>query len=210
MVSNTAEEDSHETERARRYAAEMKAYQASLLGGMRALETYTAERFVPNQRSQAALDAANNFNPKTDNIYIFGPTGCGKSHLAAIAARKEFTSPNGTVRTISQMAVSRELRGCKDGTAEQECIRRICAVRTLVLEDLGVAKDTEFLVAATYEIINTRYQDCAGGLIVTSNLSLGDIAEKFGDERVSSRLAQMCKVFNLAGERDRRVPERRS
>jgi DNA replication protein DnaC len=51
------------------------------------------------------------------------------------------------------------------------------------------------------------YMNMKGGLLVSSNLSLGELAERVGDDRLSSRLAQMCRgnVFSLAGEKDWRV-----
>lgn len=190
--------------------ASTKSYQSELLGGRRSLDTYTVEKFRSTSNTQGAFDFAKSFNYKTDNLYLFGPTGSGKSHLAAIAARKMFeVKVYSPLKTISQMDISRTLRACKDAEKEIEVIKELQEVRTLVIEDLGVAKDTEFMMSTLYEIINSRYQNRPGGLIVTSNLSLGDLAKKFNDDRIPSRLAQMCKIFDFTGEKDRRIPEKK-
>jgi DNA replication protein DnaC len=86
-------------------------------------------------------------------------------------------------------------------------VKSIFSTRILVLDDLGTAKYTEFLCSIIYEIIEDRYQNHPGGLIVTSNLSLCDLAETMGDDRVSSRLAELCrgKIFSMVGETDHRI-----
>lgn len=187
-----------------------KKLQAIMLGGSRAQEAYRAELFQTSEKTRLALEAVVAFNSQVDNLYFCGPTGSGKSHLAASAARKLLRYPDwrNSIFTTSQMDISRRLRCQKDSQGEEVFIAHCANIEVLVLEDLGVAKDTEFLLSAIYEIINRRYQDLRGGLIVTSNLTLGQLAQKFNDERISSRLAQMCerKIFNFSGEKDRRLP----
>lgn len=194
------------------WVAAEQALTARLLGGVRALNDFTAERFAVTQRTEAVLAAAKAFDFRTDNLFLHGPTGSGKSHLAAIAARRILSSRNwqGALETIKPMELSRRLRACDGSAQEEEVLERLIALPVLVIDDLGVAKDTEFLLSAVYEVIDGRYQASRGGLIITSNLSLGEIAQKFGDDRVSSRLAQVAKVFNLTGVRDHRIPEKKS
>lgn len=187
---------------------------AKCLGGFRAADDYRAARFIPSKVTTPAFDAATSFDAATENLYLFGPTGSGKSHLAVIAARRSFERPGSDwpnrVRTLTPMEISRAVRACDGAAQEDRALEDIINRKVLVLEDIGVAKDTEFLVSIIYEIINRRYQNNAGGLIVTSNLGLGELAAKLGDDRVSSRLVQMCRVFNLAAESDHRMPARKT
>lgn len=194
-------------------AAKSRELGAFCLGGHRAADEYRADLFVPSPATDTAFAAVKSFDSAKDNLFLCGPTGSGKSHLAAIAARRSFARPgidwSNRVRTITPMELSRLLRSCDGATAEDSVLRGLIGREVLVLEDLGVSKDTEFLVSAIYEVINGRYQNSAGGLIVTSNLKLGELAAKLGDDRVSSRLAQMCKIFNFSGVRDYRLPEKK-
>lgn len=185
----------------------MREMQASALGGLRALETYTQARFKATETSGPAFDAAVSFDQTRKNLYFYGPTGSGKSHLAAIAARKIIANPS-WIKTATQMQIARAIRAAESANEEEKIIRGLVLTPILVLEDLGVAKDTEFSLTLLYEIINGRYQNRAGGLIVTSNLSLGEIASKIGDDRISSRLAQMCMIFSLKNEQDYRIARR--
>lgn len=165
------------------------------LGGRRAYEDFTAERFKPSEATQPALDACTAFNPGSDNIYLYGPTGTGKSHLATVAARK-YRDPLVT----KPVNIIRRIRACESAEGERDVILRCAGEKVLLIDDLGVGRDTEFAVTTIYEIIDGRYQAKSGGLIVTSNLSLDALAQKLGDDRIPSRLAQMCRVFSLTGK----------
>lgn len=189
----------------------LREAQAVALGGRRALTVYQAEGFVASTRTVGALHASRDFNPHTENLYLHGPTGTGKSWLAAVAARRHLPKnrfPAGEVRTLTEMALSRLVRSCPDAAAEERLIQELGETPVLVLQDLGVAKVTEFLAALVFEVVDYRYMNRPGGLIVTSNLGLGDLGAKLGDDRVVDRLAQMTrgKLFNFAGESSRRVP----
>lgn len=179
------------------------------LGGRRAAKTFTAAAFVTNGNNEAAFRACTAFDAEVDNLFLTGPCGSGKSHLAAIAARSWRDARPGheihDVRTINQMTLSRSVRRCRDADDEAALVSEYSYCPVLVVDDLGTGKDTEFSTALLYEVIQNRYMDARGGLIVTSNLGLGALAEKLGEERISSRLAQMCKVFTLVGEEDMRL-----
>jgi DNA replication protein DnaC len=180
-----------------------RAWQAAALGGYRALDTFTADLFVVTGGNRLAAERAARFDAAKENLYISGPTGCGKSHLASIAARRFLK--RGKVRTVNQMRIAREVRAAEGARAEQDVINSYIDQTVLVIDDLGVGKDTEFSISLLYEIVHGRYMNTRGGLVVTSNLGLQDLCERVGDDRISSRLAQMCVVLPLTGEKDRRV-----
>lgn len=193
-------------------ADEIKAKIVSL-GGSRAFNTYTLENFKKSVGNQDALAAVVDFDYAKDNLYLHGPVGSGKSHLAAVAARKFF--PVGRkglfqtqIATYKIPEISRRFRGCDGGEAERELLTEIAGRAILVIEDFGVEKYTEFLVSLMYEIIDWRYQNNPTGLIITSNLSVGDLANKIGDERVASRLVQMCRIVKLS-DKDHRFEGKR-
>lgn len=72
----------------------------------------------------------------------------------------------------------------------------------LMLDDLGAEKVSEWSIQVFYLILDRRYRGMLP-VIITSNLSLGRISEVF-DDRVASRIAEMCEVIRLEGP-DRRV-----
>lgn len=169
------------------------------LGGKRAFDTFTFDTFRRTERNQSAIDACRAFDPASDNLLLVGPVGSGKSHLATAAAR----SHEPMIR--KPMDLFRAIRSCDGAEEERKTIRAYIDSPVLVLDDIGTEKDTAFTLVSLYEVIDGRYMSMSGGLIVTSNLSLGEMAQKWGDDRLTSRLAGMCKVLSLSGEQDWRI-----
>lgn len=92
----------------------------------------------------------------------------------------------------------------RDPREEELEIMRLASVPVLVVDDLGVQKDSEHALTVLYEIFDRRDMDLRHGLIITSNLSMKDMAAKMGDDRIPSRIAGMCDVIELKGK-DRRI-----
>lgn len=171
------------------------------LGTVKAADDMTAMTYRVTDANRAAYAAAVGFDPSKDNLYLSGPTGTGKTHLAVIALRR-FSNPGILVKTPYIM---RAIRGCDSAREEQDLIDYYAGLHALAIDDLGVAKDTPFALSILYEIVDARYMDNRGGLIITSNFGLDMLAEKMGDDRIPSRLNAMCKRFSFAGKEDYRA-----
>jgi DNA replication protein DnaC len=171
-------------------------------GGERAFRLFTREAFKVSAENRAALEAVQRFNCQSDNLLLWGPCGTGKSHLAAIIGRQHATY-DGRVIFTEPAPLLRSLRLLKP-VEEQEAIDRYVNAPVLIIDDLGIEKDTEFAVSTISEIVSHRLKADRNGLVVTSNLSLDALAAKLGDERLTSRLAGMCQVIEIRGA-DRRL-----
>lgn len=157
------------------------------LGGPFAVRCFTVSAY---HNHKAMADCA---KYPTKGLYIYGPTGCGKTHLATALVRQQ---PNG--RVIKPMEILRRMRGFENSNEEDNFIKSL-AFGPLVIDDLGVEKLTEFAVTTLYEIFDRRWLSDSGGLIVTSNLGLTALAAKIGDDRITSRIAGMCKTVKIEG-----------
>src|SRR3990167_7956081 len=73
---------------------------------------------------------------------------------------------------------------------------------TLMLDDVGSEKMTEWVRETFYLLINARYEKMLA-TIITSNFSLQELAERIGD-RTASRIAEMCEIVELVGK-ERRI-----
>ena len=167
------------------------------LGGLMAYEDFTLARYD----NKTAIDACDGF-PEI-NLYIYGPAGTGKTHLATAVCR-QFKAAS----VLKPQRIYRIIRagygGRNASEDEQAAINRLVRQPVLVIDDLGVDKRTDASVSTLYEIIDGRIMAKRRGLIVTSNLSLDALAERLGDDRIASRLAGACRLVEINGK-DRRI-----
>jgi DNA replication protein DnaC len=109
------------------------------------------------------------------------------------------------IRWISAVDLLLQIRGTfRPGSenTEESIIEEYSDCRLLVLDDLGAEKTSEWSLQTLYTIIDRRYRE-ERQTIITSNLSLDELASQV-DDRIASRLSELCRVVRLAGE-DRRV-----
>ena len=170
--------------------------------GIKGYEQYALDKFKPLAGTEEALEACKTFNPDTDNLYIHGPCGTGKSHLAVSVWRKFFEGKkSGAV--YRQPDIMRLFRG-READEEFALLKLFDGYRCLVIDDLGVGRSTEFSNQIIYEIIERRANAMRNGLIITSNLSLDEFAQKSGDDRLPSRIMGLCRRIKITSEKDMR------
>lgn len=182
LCRERAEQERVEVEKAR-------AWDIKRLGGLKAYEAFTFAKYG----NQAAIDKCEGY--PDNNLYIWGLAGVGKTHLATAIIRQ---FKDGIV--VKPQHIFRKLRGLKSGEDEQAVIDKLARKAHMVIDDLGVEKSSAFSLSALYEIIEARDMNYTKGLIITSNLSLAGLAERLGDDRITSRIAGMCRVVQITGD----------
>jgi DNA replication protein DnaC len=170
-----------------------------LIGGEKPFKEFRFDSYQPRNESQRqALGACSHFDPSSENLLIIGPTGAGKTHLACatVLNHAERSLAFERHRITELLRVLRYERKAED---EEKYIRRLAELPILLIEDLGAQKTTDWAGAMLWEIIDRRLEKNQNGLIITSNLGRGKLAESMGD-RVPSRLSGICKVITIDGE----------
>lgn len=162
-----------------------------------ALARFTLENFKsPTQSHENAKELALKYRPGTENLFLWGPCGTGKSHLAIAILQEWAGAMRGSVGYERMSELMRFIRGMR-GADEVDFIENLAARRLLVLDDLGVGRGTEFMLSVVYEIIESRAHRGRAGLVITSNLGPEALSEKFGDDRLSSRISGMFTVHRM-------------
>lgn len=136
-------------------------------------------------------------------LFLTGPPGCGKSHLAAgiatlLAAKKVVQWHN----SPDLLARIRDTFDDDAAESEREFIERVCAPDLLVIDDLGAEKVTDFVLDRFYRIVNRRYEACRP-IIVTSNYTISQLDARIGP-RIVSRICGMCKIVDKFPKEDQR------
>jgi predicted ATPase len=192
---STWEPSPEEMERQRLVQMKARAEAAGVPIRFQAAKPEDIDPFTWSQYEEALADK--------EGLFLHGPAGTGKTHLA-VAAMHALPRHRGE-RFVSVPELLMELRNTfRDGerVSEIDIIDRYASAPLLILDDLGAEKSTDFAIQALYIIIDRRYARMLP-TIITSNLSVDEIAEKVGD-RIASRIAGMCKVIEMQGK-DRRI-----
>ena len=138
-----------------------------------------------------------------DNIGIlfYGGVGTGKSFLACCIA-------NALIEKLVPVSVTNlprilnKLQGFGFGEEHQEFIDKLQRYKLLVIDDLGVERDTSYSTEQVYNIIDTRSRS-GMPLIITTNLSMDDLKNppSLGHARIYDRVLEMCPIrLKMVGE----------
>lgn len=137
-------------------------------------------------------------------LFLHGPTGVGKTHMAVALCRELLESDHDAL-LISSSRFYREIRETFNNSErdEESVLRKYCRAPWLLLDDVGAGALSDFERRYLLDLLDRR---AARRTIVTSNLSVQDLALRF-DERIASRLSEF-KVLHCAGA-DRRAARSR-
>ena len=166
-----------------------------------------AERERMSDVFEYCRDYAEDFDCQSPNLYFYGKTGLGKTHLSLAIAngviKKGYNVVYGSAQNLFSK-IEREKFGRSnepDGTTEDILLN--CDL--LILDDLGAEFSTAFTVSAIYNIINTRL--CEGRpTIINSNLEFDEIEKKYSS-RIASRIIGNYVSIEFCGEDIRQIKE---
>ena len=150
---------------------------------------------------QKYVDSWDEMRANNIGILLYGDIGTGKSFLAccianALLERLVSVSVTNFPRLLSQLQKSFD-------DERQGIIDRLQRYSLLVIDDLGVERDTAYGFEQMYNIIDTRARS-GKPLIATTNLSMKDLQS--GDltleqRRIYDRVLEMCPIrLKMVGE----------
>lgn len=154
--------------------------------------------FTMNNILEFTRQYAETFTPDSGSIFMFGPTGLGKTHLSLAAANRIlekgysviYDSAINILRKIEKEHFSRE--------HNSDMIDLVIETDLLILDDLGTEYETAFYNATIYNIINTRLNS-GKPTIISTNLDFGGIKQRY-DERVVSRIVAAYTCLEFKGD----------
>ena len=136
---------------------------------------------------------------KNIGLLLFGDVGTGKSFLAGCIANALLDQDVPVLMTNFPSILSR-LCGTfgEDGTAFLDSLGDY---DLLIIDDLGVERNTEYALEQMFNIIDSRYR-CNKPLIVTTNLKLDELKHPpdLAHARIYNRILERCAPILFAGK----------
>ncbi len=192
------------------------------LSNLDAFSNHTFESFDPDLAGMdEAYEAALTFAQEPGHRWLFlsGPCGVGKTHLAVAIARYAMEWHRMSAYFAVVPDLLDHLRSTFDPSSAAGYDERFASIRSaplLILDDLGTENATPWAREKLYQIINHRYSEQLP-TIITTNVDLsakGKIDERIYsrimDHRLTEHVAIEADDFRLAGDpRRMRRPTRR-
>ena len=174
------------------------------------LKYYSAEKdmslgYSPREYMEASLDFlksyAENFKPGANSFFVTGATGLGKTHLS-LAVMNKVTEKGYSVFYGSADNIIKQMEKERFGRSNGDIEEEIENADLLIIDDLGTEFKTAFSETAVYQIINNAILN-GKPMIISSNLSISELEERYG-QRVVSRLNSF-EVINFIGTDIRQI-----
>jgi DNA replication protein DnaC len=166
------------------------------------LEAFDFQAIQGADRSQlSALACDSTWIDQARNLLLFGPSGVGKSHLAA-AIGHALIEQGLRVRYFAASALVQELQSAKQALRLSDALTKLDKYRLLVIDDIGYVQRSEAETSVLFELIAHRYE--AGSVIITSNQPFSAWDRIFPDDMMAvaaiDRLIHHAHVIELSGE----------
>lgn len=131
---------------------------------------------------------------------FWGPIGTGKSYIAGCIANA-LLKHGITVKMTNFNTIIDDLFPLEDKT---EYINALARYELLIIDDLGVERNSEYALGIVFSVIDRRYRS-GRPLIVTTNLPLKKLKEEAALEkkRIYDRILEMCIPMYVGGDSKR-------
>lgn len=136
-------------------------------------------------------------------LLFWGDVGTGKTFLAACIANALIAQ--GVPVLMTNFSKILNQMGGLYSEERHRYAASLAGFQLLVIDDLGIERNTEYALEQVYSVIDERYK--AGlPMIITTNLTIGEIRrpEDAAHARIYSRILEMCTPVYVAGG-DRRA-----
>jgi DNA replication protein DnaC len=146
-----------------------------------------------------------------DSLLLLGPPGVGKTHLAVSLGREAIMRGYSVLFTSAAALLTQLMKGHQEGRLEER-ITQFSKAKLLIVDELGYLPFEPKAAHLFFQLVSKRYEK--GSILITSNRSVGEWGEVFGDSVVATaildRLLHHSHVVTIRGESYRLKEKRRS
>jgi len=152
-----------------------------------------------------ALAGSSDWTRQARNVLLFGPSGVGKTHLAA-AIGHGLTTQSVRVRHFATTSLVQQLQLARTQLRLEDALQKLDKYAALILDDFGYVKKSEQETQVLFELIAHRYE--TGSLIITSNQPFAEWDRIFPDQMMTvaavDRLVHHATIIEVSSDSYRR------
>lgn len=158
---------------------------------------------IPKAVRQPILQLKENLQwaSQADNVLLIGPSGVGKSHIAA-ALGSHLIERGVRVKWLSAGELVQQLQKAKQELDLMTYMTRLDKYPVLIIDDIGYVKKSDGETQVLFEFIAHRYE--SGSLIVTSNQPFSQWDQIFPDALMTvaavDRIIHHATIIEIGGE----------
>jgi len=156
---------------------------------------------IPYKARIEALSSTSDWVDRADNLLIFGPSGVGKTHLAA-AIGHSLIEQSIRVRHFSSVALVQMLQQARNELRLDDALHKLDKYAVIILDDIGYVHKNEAETHVLFELISYRYE--SGSIIVTSNQPFSGWEDIFPDSAMTvaaiDRLVHHSTILDIQAQ----------
>jgi DNA replication protein DnaC len=160
------------------------------------------ENFIRNEDRVTAIESGYRFlRNEIKDLYIRGSVGVGKTRLMASVLNEIVKRKSAAFVRVPELLDRMRMSGFNQSSSasdEAEYLAMHRNVEVLGLDDVGADKGSDY-ARRTLQMLYEYRMDHGKRTIWTSNLTLTELEEFFGDERLCSRIVGNADVVNIVG-----------